>query len=91
VSFTPEEVQDLLGSTIQVRMNEPFEIHDGIVLHPDQEGTIIGVSGSYDPEGNPILSIAIQFWPDDDDSLPVITLVEKSAFDTHFLLIGPGE
>ena len=88
VSFTLEEAKALIGSTLQVKMQEPFEIHDDIVLHPDQEGTIIGVSGEYTEEGIPELSIAIQFWPTDEESVPVITLVEQSAFTTHFSLTG---
>ena len=88
MSFTLEEAKALIGSTLQVKMQEPFEIHDDIVLHPDQEGTIIGVSGEYTEEGIPELSIAIQFWPTDEESVPVITLVEQSAFTTHFSLTG---
>ena len=43
---------------------------DGLRLAPDQEGTIIGVSGAYTPHGEPTLSIALQFWPMSDESLP---------------------
>jgi hypothetical protein len=88
VSFTLEEAKALIGATLHIKTHEPFEIHDDIVLFPDQEGTIIGVSGEYTAEGIPELSIAIQFWPTEDESLPVITLVEQSAFTTHFSLTG---
>jgi hypothetical protein len=88
LSFTLAEAKQLIGTTVEVKVDEPFEIHDGIILYQEQEGTIVGVSGEYSPEGTPILAVAIQFWPIEDDDLPIITLVEQSAFTTHFALVG---
>jgi hypothetical protein len=79
--FTLEEAQRWLGRTTIAKTD--FEAEDTRIA-AEQQGTIIGMDGRGTLSGGPVMCLAVQFWSEQDDTVPQVLF-----FDKRILLVNP--
>jgi hypothetical protein len=81
--FTLADAQRWIGRTVITKT--AFEAGQR-TLEAEQQGTVIGVHGEHTAEGDPILCLAVQFWPEAQDALPEVCFFDKQVFDEYLCL-----
>jgi hypothetical protein len=82
-SFTLAEAKRWIKRTVITKA--AFEA-DHRKLEAEQQGTVIGVHGQHSTQGDPVICLAVQFWPEEQDALPEVFFFEKRVFDEHLCL-----
>jgi hypothetical protein len=81
--FTLEEAKRWIGRTVIAKT----AWHAGSArMAAEQPGTVIGVQGEYTLDGEPIVCLAVQVWPEQPADLPTILFVPKGIFTEHLCL-----
>jgi len=52
-------------------------------MHPC---TVIGVHGQYTASGEPVICLAVQFWPEEQDTLPEVFFFDRRVLDEYLCL-----
>jgi hypothetical protein len=81
--FTVEEAKRWIGRTVITKT--AFEAGHR-TLAAKQPGTVIGVHGEHALYGDPVLCLAVQFWPEAQDTLPEVFFFAKRVFDEYLCL-----
>jgi hypothetical protein len=81
--FTLAEAQRWIGQTVITKT--AFEVGHR-KLAAAQQGTVIGVHGEHALHGDPVLCLAVQFWPEAQDALPEVFFFDKRVFDEYLCL-----
>jgi hypothetical protein len=81
--FTLAEAKRWIGRTVITKT--AFETGHR-KLEAEQQGTFIGVHGQHTAQGDPVICLAVQFWPEEQDTLPEVFFFDKRVFDEHLCL-----
>jgi hypothetical protein len=82
-AFTREEAARWIGRTVITKTAFEAGHHK---LEAEQQGTIIGVHGEHTLQGDPLICLAVQFWPDEQDALPEVCFFDKRVCDEYLCL-----
>jgi hypothetical protein len=82
-AFTLADAQRWVGRAVITKT--AFET-DHRKLEAEQQGSVIGVHGVHALQGDPIICLAVQFWPDAHDALPEVFFFHKRVFDEYLCL-----
>ena len=52
----------------------------------EQQGTVIGVQGEHTLDGEPILCLVVQLWPEKHGDVPNVIFVPKPTFNAYLCL-----
>ena len=55
-------------------------------IEAEEQGTIIGVQGEYTLQGEPIICLAVQFWPEKKGGIPSVIFTTKQDFHQDLCL-----
>jgi hypothetical protein len=55
-------------------------------IEAKEQGTVIGVQGEYTLQGEPILCLAVQLWPEKKGAIPSVIFLTKQVFNAHLCL-----
>ena len=55
-------------------------------LRAEQQGTVIGVHGEHTAHRDPLICLAVQFCPEEQDGLPEVFFFDKRVFDEYLCL-----
>ena len=81
--FTLDEAQRWIGRTVIAKT----AWHAGTAqMTTEQQGTVIGVQGEYTLDGDPILCLVVQVWPEQPGDLPTVLFVPKPTFTEYLCL-----
>jgi len=78
--FTLAEAKRWIGRTVITKTAFEAEHRK---LAAEQQGTVIGVHGQHTTQGDPIICLAVQFWPEERDALPEVFFFDKRVYDEH--------
>ena len=81
--FTLAEAKRWIGRTVITKT--AFDA-DHRRLDAEQQGTVIGVHGQHTAHGDPVICLAVQFWPEEQDALPEVFFFDKRMFDEYLCL-----
>ena len=81
--FTLAEAKRWIGRTVITKT--AFEV-DHRKLAAAQQGAVIGVHGQHTAHGDPIICLAVQFWPAEHDALPEVCFFDKRVVDEYLCL-----
>jgi len=81
--FTLAEAKRWIGRTVITKT--AFD-GDHRKLAAEQQGTVIGVHGHHTAHGDPVICLAVQFWPEEQDALPEVFFFDKRIFDEYLCL-----
>jgi hypothetical protein len=85
--FTLEEARRWIGHTVIAKT----DFHAGRAqIGAEQQGTIIGVQGEHMLQGEPVICLAVQFWPEKKGDFPSVVFVTKRVFTEHLCLSTTG-
>ena len=82
-NFTLEEAQTWIGHTVIAKTGFNAGRAE---IEAEQQGTIIGVQGEHTLQGEPVICLAVQFWPDKKGALPNVIFTTKQVFNQHLCL-----
>ena len=82
-SFTLTEAKRWIGHTVITKT--AFEA-DHRKLEAEQQGPVIGVHGHHTTQGDPLIYLAVQFWPAEQGALPEVFFFDKRLFDEYLCL-----
>jgi hypothetical protein len=82
-NFTLEEAKRWIGHTVIAKMD--FNA-DRTQIGAEQQGTVIGVQGERTIQGEPIICLAVQFWPDKKGAIPNVIFATKQVFNEYLCL-----
>jgi hypothetical protein len=82
-NFTLEEAKRLIGHRVIAKTD--FDAGRARI-EAEQQGTIIGVQGEYTLQGEPILCLAVQFWPEKKGAIPSVIFTTKQNFHQNLCL-----
>jgi hypothetical protein len=82
-SFTHAEAKRWIGRTVITKT--AFDA-DHRKLAAEQHGTVIGVHRQHTAQGDPIICLAVQFWPEGQNALPEVFFFDKRVFDEYLCL-----
>lgn len=81
--FTLDEAQRWIGRQVIAKT----DWHAGSAqMAAEQQGTVIGVQGEHTLDGEPILCLVVQLWPEQPGDVPTVIFVPKEAFNAHLCL-----
>jgi hypothetical protein len=81
--FTLDEAKHWIGRTVITKT----EWHAGSAqMAAEQQGTVIGVQGEYTLDGEPILCLVVQLWPERPGEVPTVLFVPKATFTEYLCL-----
>jgi hypothetical protein len=81
--FTLDEAQRWIGRSVIAKT----DWHAGSAqMAAEQQGTVIGVQGEHTLDGDPILCLVVQLWPEQPGDVPTVIFVPKAAFNAHLCL-----
>jgi hypothetical protein len=81
--FTLEEAKRWIGRTVIAKT----EWQAGSAqMAAELQGTVIGVQGEYTLDGDSILCLAVQLWPEKPGDLPTVIFVPKPIFNEYLCL-----
>ena len=81
--FTLDEAQRWIGRTVIAKT----AWHAGSAqMTAEQQGTVIGVQGEYTLDGDPLLCLVVQVWPEQPGDLPTVLFVPKPLFTEYLCL-----
>jgi hypothetical protein len=81
--FTLEAAKRWIGRTVITKA--AFDV-DHRQLAAEQQGTVIGVHGQHTAPGDPVICLAVQFWPQEPHALPTVFFFDKRVFDEYLCL-----
>ena len=81
--FTLVEAKHWIGRTVITKT--AFDT-DHRKLAAEQQGTVIGVHGQHTAHGDPVICLAVQFWPEEQDALPEVFFFDKRVVDEYLCL-----
>ena len=81
-AFTLEKAKYWIGRTV---ITKAAFASGHYTLAAAQPGTVIGVPG-HAPSGDPVLCLAVQFWPEAQDALPAVCFFDKRVFAEYLCL-----
>jgi hypothetical protein len=81
--FTLEEAKRWLGKTVIAKTG--FDVGPTKIA-AEQQGTVIGITGEDSHLSTPTLCLVVQFWPEQDDTLPRVISMDRHGFNTHLCL-----
>jgi hypothetical protein len=81
--FTLAEAKRWIGRTVITKT--AFDA-DHRKLAAEQQGTVIGVHGQHTAQGDPVICLVVQFWPEERDALPEVFFVDKGVFNEYLCL-----
>jgi len=81
--FTLAEAKRWIGRTVITKT--AFDT-DHRKLAAEQQGTVIGVHGQHTAHGDPVICLAVQFWPEEQDALPEVFFFDKRVVDEYLCL-----
>ena len=81
--FTLDEAQRWIGRTVIAKTD--WQVGSA-QMAAEQQGTVIGVQGKYTLDGDPVLCLVVQLWPEQPGDLPTVLFVPKEPFITHLCL-----
>ena len=81
--FTLAEAKRWIGRTVITKT--AFDAGHR-TLAAEQQGTVIGVHGQHTAYGDPVICLAVQFWPEEQDALPEVFFFDKRVFDEYLCL-----
>jgi hypothetical protein len=82
-TFTFDEVKRYIGHPVIAKT--AFNAGRARIA-AEQQGTVIGVQGEYTVQGQPILCLAVQFWPEQKGDVPNVIFATKQVFNEHLCL-----
>ena len=82
-NFTLEEAQHWIGRTVIAKAD--FDAGRARI-EAEEQGTVIGVQGEYTLQGEPIICLAVQFWPEKKGAIPSVIFTTKQVFNEHLCL-----
>lgn len=82
-NFTLEEAKRLIGHTVIAKTD--FDAGRARI-EAEQQGTVIGVQGEYTLQGEPVLCLAVQFWPQKKGAIPSVIFTTKQDFHQDLCL-----
>ena len=82
-NFTLEEAKRLIGRTVIAKTD--FDAGRARI-EAEEQGTIIGVQGEYTLQGEPIICLAVQFWPEKKGAIPSVIFTTKQNFHQDLCL-----
>src|SRR4030095_10319294 len=56
---------------------------DHRTLESEQQGMVIGVHGQHSAQGDPVICLVVQFWPEEQEALPEVFFFEKRVLDEY--------
>ena len=81
--FTLDEAKHWIGRTVIAKT----DWHAGSAqMAAEQQGTVIGVQGEYTLDGEPILCLVVQLWPERPGEVPTVLFVPKATFTGYLCL-----
>ncbi len=81
--FTLAEAKPWIGRTVITKT--AFDT-DHRKLAAEQQGTVIGMHGQHTAHGDPVICLAVQFWPEEQDALPEVFFFDKRVVDEYLCL-----
>ena len=81
--FTLAEAKRWIGRTV---ITKTAFAADRRKLEAEQQGTVIGVHGQHTTHGDPVICLAVQFWPEQQDAMPAVCFFDKRVFDEYLCL-----
>ena len=87
-TFTLEEAQRWIGRTVIAKT--AFNAGRALIA-AEQQGTVIGVQGEHTLQGEPVLCLAVQFWPEKKGAIPSVIFTTKQVFNAHLCLSHTAE
>jgi hypothetical protein len=87
-NFTLEEAKRWIGRTVIAKTD--FDAGRARI-EAEEQGTVIGVQGEYALQGEPILCLAVQFWPAKKGAIPSVIFTTKQVFNAHLCLSHTAE
>ena len=82
-SFTLTEAKCWIRRTVITKT--AFEA-DHRKLEAEQQGIVIGVHEQHSAQGDLVICLVVQFWPEEQDVLPEVFFFEKRVFDEYLCL-----
>jgi hypothetical protein len=82
-NFTLEEAQHWIGRTVMAKAD--FDAGRARI-EAEEQGTVIGVQGEYTLQGEPVMCLAVQFWPEKKGAIPSVIFTTKQVFNEHLCL-----
>jgi hypothetical protein len=76
-TFTLEEAQRWIGRTVIAKT--AFNAGRALIA-AEQQGTVIGVQGEHTLQGEPVLCLAVQFWPEKTGEVPNVIFATQQVF-----------
>lgn len=86
--FTLEEAQRWIGHTIITKTDCNASRAQ---IPAEQHGTVIGVQGEHTLQGEPVMCLAVQFWPTKEGDVPSVIFVTKRVFTEYLCLSNTVE
>ena len=81
--FTLEEATRWIRHTVIAKT----DFHAGRAqIEAEQQGTVIGVQGEHTLQGEPIICLAVQFWPEKKGDVPSVIFATKRVFTEYLCL-----
>jgi hypothetical protein len=75
-TFTLEEARRWIGRRVIAKTT--FNAGRALIA-AEQQGTVIGVQGEHSLHGEPVLCLAVQFWPEQTGEVPNVIFVTQQV------------
>jgi len=82
-NFTLEEAKRWIGHTVIAKTD--FNAGRAQIA-AEEQGTVIGVQGEHSLQGEPVICLAVQFWPEKKGAVPSVIFATKQVFTEHLCL-----